>query len=71
MLHGNKTLTFYRNLCTTIKEDVSDPEKFVDFVCGMDHIASLKEMIWRNETTLLRLRKPLLDVIELNLEEMK
>jgi hypothetical protein len=39
--------------------------------CGIDNIASLKEMIWLNEMTLLEFRMMVLDVMELNLEEMK
>ena len=40
-------------------------------LCGIGHIASLKEMNWLTEMTLLKLRMTLLDVIELNLEMMK
>ena len=40
-------------------------------VCGIDNIASLKEMIWLNEITLLEFRMTLLDMMALNIDEMK
>jgi hypothetical protein len=39
-------------------------------VCGIGYIASLMEMIWLTDMTLLSLRMTLLDVVELNREKM-